>query len=173
MRLLIPILLLAGLGVGYLAFRRDAVPTSTGTGPANREATVNAPRAPLELERGPTEVSRTAAPAGEETPAAALPGAGTVVAAPEVVGPEPSKEPTFVDGVTLDAVGTKPLVADKQYYVDKYRDSSRATRVQAFESLRAAVDLELEAGSKNSAELAAEMKREMEWLQENYEPETP
>jgi len=173
MRILIPILLLAGLGVGYLAFRRDAEPAPTGTGPANREATAGTPRAPLELERGSATAPRAAVEPGAESAVPAVPAPGAVADATDSAGPEPTREPTFVNGVSTDPVGTKPLIGDKQYYVDKYRDASRAMRVQAYESLRAAVDIELEAGTKNSGALAAEMKREMEWLQDNYEPETP
>ncbi len=171
MRLLIPILLLAGLGVGYLAFRRDAEPASIGTGPASRAAATTTPQAPLELERGSANAARSAAEGVEPNSVAGAAAAGA--AATEIVDPGAEKDPTFVNGVTMDPLGSKISQAGNQYYIDKYRDASRASRVQAFESLRAAVDIEFQAGAKDSAALAAEMKREMEWLQDNYEPETP
>ena len=171
MRILIPILLLAGLGVGYLAFRRNAEPTSTGIGPDKRAAVATAPAAPLRLESGTPGGARTAADSAAASPE--LPSPGATVPAPAVSDPEPTKEPTFVDGVTTDPLGTKIPLAGKEFYIEKYRDATRATRVVAYDSLRAAVDIELAGASKNSAALAAEMKREMEWLQENFDPETP
>lgn len=174
MRILIPILLLAGLGVGYLAFRRDTEPAPTGTGPANREATASTPRDPLELERGSVPAARTTAATEEAKPVAGATPAVAVAAVPEAVTAEVTQDPTFTNGVTTGPVATKLQTKDdEKYYVEKYRDSPRAVRVQAYDSLRVAFDIESASDSKDSALLAAEMKREMAWLQENFEPQTP
>ena len=112
--------------------------------------------------------SRAPAPGAQTDDAAATTAAAAAESSAAAADAIPVKEPEFAGGVTNDPVSTE-LRGTAGFYADKYRNSSRATRVQSFEALRVTVDLELQREGKDSAELAAEMKREMEWLQDNLD----
>jgi hypothetical protein len=54
-------------------------------------------------------------------------------------------------------------------YAEKYRGTTIEERSAALDSLKNALEYEASTGAKGSAEVIAEMKRELQWLQDSLE----
>ncbi len=172
MRLVLPIvLLLAVLGTAFLLLRGDPAGTPAGAGPGASPVAGDATRAPLDLARGERTGTTRAAAVTPERPAdgtsAAAPDAGAAQLAASL--PPPVPEPSMEGGSTDGPVGTAAVNDVDEALAQKYRDWSRAERVQALETLRATLEIQRSSTDKDQQASLPALKHEMGWLESNLD----
>jgi predicted membrane-bound mannosyltransferase len=172
MRILIPLLLLAGVGVAYLALRGGPGAAEPGAGPAASVKSEPNAAQPLELAAGAGSAAGRAAAAGGELASEA--GSQVPVSAAAAIVPEsgltPSvPEPSLEGGSTAAPVGVTAARDFEDELELKYLNASHAERLQALESLRTILGSANQNPDKDVQESYATLKREMGWLESNLD----
>jgi len=170
MRLLLPLLVIAAAGGAYFVLRSDPSSPADGAGPEASMTSPDGQRAPADLAGGSeTAPARTTSAAAEQPPAVAV--ASTPANAAPVDGkaqaPEHVPEPTFVNGVTADPVGTSTSVDLDGEFETKYRDVPPLERAQALETLRVILANQSVVTDKDVQSSLESLKHEKSWLESN------
>lgn len=170
MRLLLPILVIVAAGAAYFALRSDSSSPAGGAGPEASAAQTEAGRAPVDLAGG-TEAGTgrsTSAAARQPDPVALVPTPTTsAVAAEKAQAPETVPDPTFVNGVTADRVGSEAALDLDSEFERKYEDVSPLERAQALETLRVILANQNVVTDKGVQSSLESLKHEMSWLESN------
>ncbi len=130
----------------------------------------DAGRAPIDLASGSesgTERSTSAA-ARQPEPVAAVPTpSNTALAGEKSQAPETVVDPTFVNGVTADPVGSYTGGDLDSEFERKYQDVSPLERAQALETLRVILANQSVVTDKDVQSSLESLKHEMSWLESN------
>jgi hypothetical protein len=172
MRILIPILLLAGAGVAYLALRGGPGAADPGAGPAASVKAEPAPTQTLELAGGTGSAAGRASVPGSVsagTAGAEVPVSGAAATVPVDGLTPPVPEPSLEGGATDAPVGVTAGRDFEEQLELKYLNASHAERLQALESLRTILGSQNLSPDKDVQESYVTLKREMGWLESNLD----